>query len=504
MKHNGPIIKRIIEPGLEFRHGQIVTDPHDGLSLFGPQDTDLPSHPRNITYAAMGTKQGIEALSNFAEALSRPSHNGLPYGNRRLWPTFPGFDAAFHCSWSHQPAASIELDRDVLLERAKHKDPSKRAFDVVNLYLDALKTLSKRDEAFNVFICIVPDDVWLNCRPESKVAQGIGENLSSKERRLRVGGQTSLFEEYALEQYQLSTDFRRQIKARAMEFRVPIQIVRESTLSLNDEKALGSRGLTPLSDRAWNLSTALYYKAGGKPWKLSTARDGVCYVGLAFRKTNKAATSSSAVCAAQMFIDSGDGIVFLGESGQWFSPKDRQFHLTRTASAKLLTGVLDTYKELDGRPLKEVFLHSRSEISAEEFEGYKSACPNDTKVIGIRVRSDRNGLRLFREGRRPVLRGTFLKLNERMGFLWASGFKPELRTYDGWEVPAPLRIDIQHGDADIELVAQDILGLTKLNYNACKLGAAQPVTVGFSDAVGEILVANPDIKHRQPQFKFYI
>ena len=68
----------------------------------------------------------------------------------------------------------------------------------------------------------------------------------------------------------------------------------------------------------------------------------------------------------------------------------------------------------------------------------------------------------------------------------------------------PLRIDIQHGEADIVQVATDILSLTKLNYNACKLGDSQPVTVGFSDAVGEILVSNPDIKTRRPQFKFYI
>jgi len=39
-------------------------------------------------------------------------------------------------------------------------------------------------------------------------------------------------------------------------------------------------------------------------------------------------------------------------------------------------------------------------------------------------------------------------------------------------------------------VARDILGLTKLNYNACKLGESRPVTVGFSDAVGEILISN--------------
>jgi hypothetical protein len=67
-----------------------------------------------------------------------------------------------------------------------------------------------------------------------------------------------------------------------------------------------------------------------------------------------------------------------------------------------------------------------------------------------------------------------------------------------------MRIDIQHGDAPIERVAHDIFGLTKLNYNACQLGDSEPVTVGFSDAVGEILISNPTIEIRRPNFKFYI
>jgi hypothetical protein len=59
------------------------------------------------------------------------------------------------------------------------------------------------------------------------------------------------------------------------------------------------------------------------------------------------------------------------------------------------------------------------------------------------------------------------------------GAAPAL-TYDGWEVPNPLRIDIEHGEADLEQVATDILGLTKLNYNTCKLGDSVPVTIGLS------------------------
>jgi len=63
---------------------------------------------------------------------------------------------------------------------------------------------------------------------------------------------------------------------------------------------------------------------------------------------------------------------------------------------------------------------------------------------------------------------------------------------------------VQHGTADITQVASDILALTKLNYNACKIGDSEPVTVGFSSAVGEILVSNPTVPFRSPKFKFYI
>jgi len=309
-----------------------------------------------------------------------------------------------------------------------------------------------------------------------------------------------MFGDFDPEQYRLSRDFRRQLKARSMEYGIPLQIIRESTLRPNNENPRGQRPLTALSDRMWNIGTAMYYKCGGKPWRLVTARDGVCYIGIAFRR----ADDRTACCAAQMFLDTGDGVVFLGEYGPWYSPGRKQFHLSKSAAHSLLQGVLKTYEELEGKRLTEVFLHSRSSISDEEFEGYQEACPGDVKLVGIRVRLDRYGPRLFRTGSMPVLRGTFWRLNNRSGLLWGGGFKPRIATYDGWETPVPLRIDVQHGDAPIERVAQDILGLTKLNYNACRLGDAQPVTVGFSDAVGEILISNPTVSHRKPNFKFYI
>jgi hypothetical protein len=374
------------------------------------------------------------------------------------------------------------------------------------MYLEGIDTAAKRDEGFGVLLCIVPDIVWKNCRPMSTVEDGVGESVSANEQAKRAAG-PDLFGSYDPDEYRRSVDFRRQLKARAMQYGTPIQVIRESTLDFSPAEVVGLSKESPRSAVAWFLSTALYYKAGGKPWRLCSARKGVCYIGFAFRRTEEAGRkgTKTACCAAQMFLDSGDGIVFkYEEEGPWYSPETKECHLDKKSAENLLTGVLETYKKLDGTPLKEVFLHSRSSISGEEFAGYAKACPEGAKLTGIRVRRDDRGLMLYRPGDRPVLRGTFVPLSDKLCFLWSSGFKLRLETYDGFDVPLPLRIDVQHGQADIRQVAEDILGLTKLNYNTCRLGETDPVTVGFSNKVGEILVTNPTVKGGRPQFKYYI
>lgn len=504
-----PKISIFKEPLIEFRYGQQLEDPHDGLSLFGPFDVDLPSHPKKITYGVIGTDEGIALFEGWSNKINEPIIDESE--KKKLWPPFPGFEVAFDSEWPDNPAWNYSLDKLELINASHHRDPNTRAFNIVSRYLKGFDIIQKRDEDFNVIICVVPDEVWKNCRPKSGVEHAWGDMPKKGIRKQFKEGQKTLFEGWnsnsrdgwSTDKYGLSVDFRRQIKARTLKYNISIQIIRESTL-VPSSTGEDRRGMTCLSDRAWNLSTALYYKAGGKPWKLASAREGVCYIGISFKRTEPRKEGKTACCAAQMFLDSGDGIVFLGDEGPWFSPEDRQFHLGKEAAEKLLTGILETYHELEGKQLKELFLHSRSLIDKEEFEGYRNACPKEVKLVGIRVRREQRGLKLYRPGKMPVMRGTFLEWNKNTGYLWGTGFKPRLETYDGWEVPSPLKIDILYGNASIEQVAIDIFGLTKLNYNACKLGDSEPVTIKFSDDVGEILISNPIIHERNPRFKFYI
>ena len=65
-------------------------------------------------------------------------------------------------------------------------------------------------------------------------------------------------------------------------------------------------------------------------------------------------------------------------------------------------------------------------------------------------------------------------------------------------------IAIAESKADIKTVMRDILALTKLNYNACLYGDGLPVTLRFSDKIGDILTAIPDVNWAAKPFKYYI
>jgi hypothetical protein len=311
------------EPLLEFGYGQCVQDPHDGLSIFGPYDVGRSGKPSSINWGLVATPGGREKCLQWVNRLQYAIYPGK---NKRgadldpsLWPIFPGFEAAFECGFSLTPTWYKELDESKLSDFCLNLDSKKRAYDAVEEYLSAIRLTEKKDEDFDVIVCVLPDFVRQSCRPNAVIEMGTGVKVSKREQDARAAGQTGMFEVYDPLIYSYSEDFRRQLKARCMEHKVPIQIIQEPTIAdlLPGEQMTTS----PPSDVAWNLCTSLYYKAGGKPWKLAAARPGVCYIGIAFRRTDKTAQSRSACCAAQMFLDSGDGVVFLGDSGTWYSPK---------------------------------------------------------------------------------------------------------------------------------------------------------------------------------------
>ena len=205
-----------------------------------------------------------------------------------------------------------------------------------------------------------------------------------------------------------------------------------------------------------------------------------------------------------MFLSDGDGVVFRGALGPWYSPENRQYHLDLPSAHSLIGMVGEEYRRLHGKPPTELFIHARSAFAEEEWKGFERGCPKGTRLVGVQIRDARDDLKLFRTGKYPVIRGTSALLTERDAFLWTDGYVPRLDTYMGPETPNPIRVKVQKGRCDLETVLLDVLGLTKINFNSCLFNDRLPVTIKFADAVGDVLVSAPIEGEPKLPFKYYI
>jgi hypothetical protein len=502
--------RHLAEPLLEFAFGQRVEAPKDGLFLFGP--VEALKGRTEIRIGAIGTATGLGLLRAWFARIGKVI-DGKP---DTLWaPAWPGFQAAFGASVPALPIAEITLDSTEIESAIKKANRTDAVRSAVLIYENAIKEYLRTEERRpDVWVVVVPDVVFKYGRPEVGLPPKSERTPSTLLSRSAAQGYFSagdLFPETVksdAEVYRFTSNFHHQLKAQLLAKEVALQLVLESTL--HDEELLEGarkprRGLQDPASIAWNFATTLYFKADARPWQLASVRPGVCYVGIVFKADETPGAKGEACCAAQMFLNSGDGLVFRGALGPWYSDKSREYHLSEPAARSLMQSVIDGYKLKHGSPPTQLFIHGRQRFNENEWNGFRTAVTRETDLIGVRIRSSEE-MRLFRpEGGMPILRGTALALGRRSGLLWTTGYVPRLAVYQGFETPKPLAVEISHGDGDIWQVMADVLALTKVNYNACDFASGLPVTLKFANRVGEILMASPDALQAPPlPFRYYI
>lgn len=491
---------------MKFAFNQSCEDVRDGLSLFGPLD-----QPKiyGISSGVIGTRRGLDIFRNYINKIQRPVYNQ----NNITRPFFPGFEAVFKCKWEADNISFKEIKDEEINELIPLDNNYSRTYEVVNLFLNRILDATKNDEVkVDVWFVIVPDIIFQYCRPNSLISKDVVPIKSSLNKRQakKIIAAPSLFEEdnLAADAYRHDAQFHDQLKARLLPHMITTQILRESTLaweSFTNTFGQPLRNFGKIEGHlAWTISTAAYYKAGGKPWKLSDIREGVCYLGLVYKQLERDKNIRNACCAAQMFLDSGDGTIFKGAVGPWYNPKKGEFHLKSSEAKALLSQAIKSYREQMGGNPKEMFIHSKTRFNKEEWDAFIEVVPEGTKLVGITI-DIRPQIKLYKaEGAFPIMRGNAYVINERSAFLWTIGYVPKIRTSLSLEVPNPIFIEINKGESEIDQVLKDIMALTKLNYNACIYADGIPVTLRFADKIGEILTASTDISAPPLAFKYYI
>lgn len=519
----------IDEPELVFGFNQKTIDPRDGLILFGPFEKWGSGNYRNtftITVGLIGPRSSLNKYKSFVKEIKKPiisykrDKRGQLLSNEVKRPSFPGFETVFNIHWPDNPDIFQEIkqiDIDTIFTQSKYKRV--RTSKLVDLYLSKMLEASKGSETrVNIWFVIVPRRIYDNCRS----IKGFGKEFHQdsiyffKDKRNK---QLSLFTEKEMygEEVSLyldsSSDFHHLLKARANQERLdaPLQIIVEPKLEFRDIETNMPYTDDMKAFMCWSLSTTLYYKLGKKPWRLANIRPGVCYLGLVFKKFQTTIQKNMVCSAAQLFLSDGDGTVFRGNNGLWIGENPNEHHLDENESYNLMSLALNDYFDNNNSNPKELFVHGRAKFSDAEWKGFTKAInehdPN-IKLVGVVIKDDAP-LKLFRnveneKSNYGVMRGVAVIINEKEAYLFTRGFVPRLNSSTSLEIPNPLQIKITHGESEIMTVLEDIMKLTKLNYNTCIFGDGKPVTLRFSDTIGSILTATDNWKEERRQFQFYI
>lgn len=493
-------IVELSPPRLQFGGASAHSDPKAGLLAAGPFDLRFGSARKDHVHVGIiGPAEQVTAARRWLERCEREIP-ALGEANLLRKP-FPGFPDAFHKGLVAPDQSSIALSSATSdsLADALEGDAYSAFQRVVDLYAEAHARLAARDlNRPDIVLMCIPQNVFEKVGTVERKTTDDERKRAKALERTRAKSQLDMFDmldevEQTPEDF-LKRDLRHALKARALRSRLPIQLV---TDALFDDTA---RNQDPAT-RAWNFSVGLYYKAGGVPWRLPPTGPDTCFVGISFhhfRTTQRAIVRSS---LAQAFSSDGEGFAIRGQGVPVEPDQGRNVHLSKEQAFDLARDVLSEYElRTGGAPLR-VVLHKTSYFDEAERAGFEDAL-KDIPIVSM-VTLVPSLFRLLRYGAYPPKVGTVCTINDARSFLFTSGFMPELGTYPGPHVPQPFEVRCLGPERPIA-AAQDVLNLTRMNWNTADIRGKWPVSLSFARRVGGILDEYGDDDLVETSFRYFV
>lgn len=456
------------EPLLLFADDGLHVDPKAGIARYGPRSlTSAGRHPTRLHVGFIGTAERIDVarawLATQAEGVNGDAKN----------PEFPGWmaDRGFFSTLEFADTWNEELGQAELRQVLETRSQRDRFEAAVQLFDSKLRMLAERDNPPEYIVIAMSEEIVGRC--------GTADYTTA-------------------EHGAVHRDLRRALKASAMKYRIPTQLLQSATAEGRDQ--------TPASRIAWNYFTGMYCKAGGYAWSPHGLVPGTCYVGIGFYRPLGSRFPTMQTSLVQAFDDRGEGLVLRGHDFDWDPSKtgSNSPHLAADAAQRLMAMALEQYEQVMHQTPTRVVVHKTSRFWPDERDGFRTAIEAKVRRYDLMALEPQSTVRLITTSKYPPLRGTRFTVGE-LDYLYTTGYIAALNEFHGVHVPAPLQVADHVGqDTPREALLKEVLALTKLNWNSAALGGLLPITIKFSRLVGEIMREVPRDREPLPQFKFYI
>jgi hypothetical protein len=269
----------------------------------------------------------------------------------------------------------------------------------------------------------------------------------------------------------------------------------------------------------WWLSLGLYAKANGVPWVIDTDSNDSAFIGLSYAIRNSTSNKKVVLGSSQIFDSSGQGLRFLLQNIEHPVFYGRNPFMSKEDARRLVLKLKDAYRRIDpNSTLKRIVIHKTTHFTGDEIEGIAQALEGieNVELLHIQQQTNWRGIRgnvqqkiahMF-----PIQRGTVIQLDDFSFLIWTHGSVQHadvagigMNYYQGKRgIPAPLLVRRVRGTAPIEVTVNEILRLTKVNWNGGELYKILPVTIDFSSKLAVMAKQEETLQEIPYDFRYFI
>lgn len=459
-------IEHIPEPKLTFKNDGEAFHPQFGLRTFGPRGpSDVKSQTVDeflqIRLGIIGSEESIDAFQKFLKRIEKP----IPADPKKpVSYSFPGIGLTSPLKFNFITDQDwiFEIPPEDLAKCGKGtvKENARMAIEIFESEFE--KANIEVEPKPDVFVISIPKYILKKC------------SYPMTRRRIKIADRAGKYSSSDI------YDFHNYLKIIAMQYPFVTQFVKPRTLDLESK----GRSLQEPSERAWNLTMAIYYKATGIPWKLAHFPKGTCFVGIGFVRIFTGGRANMQATMTQVFLKSGEHFVLRGEPFHWEHPKIKSPHLTKDQAANLVKQIISVYKGQKKKLPERIVIQKTSQFWDDELEGFDCSSENIPEKDFLTIQ--KTDFRIMHPTEYAVVRGSLLKTKKEL-YLFTTGFTPVLKTYPGPRIPMPLRIILYHPSSKISKICSEILALSKMDWNKTSVATRLPVTLEVARRIGNIL-----------------